>query len=140
MAVTDIPESRRENMRRIRSESSVERRLRSLLHRAGYRFRKNLAGLPGRPDVAFPARKKAVFLHGCFWHQHAGCKRATKPRSRSNYWQPKLAKTTARDACNLTDLSDLGWSVLIVWECELRDEQAATKRLTEFLGPPRLVY
>lgn len=115
--VPGISDQRRENMRRIRSESSVERLLRSMLHQRGYRFRKNVAGLPGRPDIVFPARRKAIFVHGCFWHQHPNCTRATVPRTRPDYWLPKLARTQERDTEHLESMASLGWSTLIVWEC-----------------------
>lgn len=132
--------SRSENMRRIRSgDTGPELALRRALHGLGYRYRVRPKGLPGRPDIVFPARRKAVFVHGCFWHRHEGCPRARVPKTNSSYWGPKLAGNAARDAEHLAQLRQEGWEVLVVWECELRDKAAAVRRAAEFLGPPRFL-
>jgi DNA mismatch endonuclease (patch repair protein) len=111
--------------------------LRSALHSMGFRFRLHGRGLPGTPDVVFAPRKKAVWLHGCFWHSHPGCRYATVPKTRSEYWIPKLARNRARDAEHTWQLHDMGWGSLVVWQCELKDMEAVRGRLKDFLGPPR---
>lgn len=111
--------------------------LRSVLHLMGFRFRLHVRKLPGTPDVVFGARKKAVWLHGCFWHSHPGCRYATVPKTRTDYWVPKLARNRARDAEHAGQLRDLGWDSLVVWECELKNMEAVKSRLRDFLGPPR---
>ena len=134
----DVSDGRRRIMRSIKSsETGPERRVRSLLHELGYRFRKNLKGLPGRPDIALTARRKAVFVHGCFWHSHGLCKNSSVPRTRQEYWIEKLKKNVTRDARNSQALQDAGWKAEVVWECELADEPSVAARLTRFLGPPR---
>lgn len=130
--------NRSENMRRIRSgDTRPELALRRALHGLGYRYRIRPKDLPGRPDIVFRARRKAVFVHGCFWHLHDGCPRARMPKSNSAYWGPKLAGNAARDAGHIARLQADGWDTLIVWECELRDLASAVRRVTEFLGPRR---
>ncbi len=128
------------NMRQIRSkDTSPEITLRSLLHRLGYRFRIHRKDLPGKPDLVFPGRRKVVFLHGCFWHQHSGCREGRLPGTRREYWEPKLAKNQERDTAAQTELKSLGWSALTIWECELaKDPKAALASLTRFLGPVRV--
>jgi DNA mismatch endonuclease, patch repair protein len=111
-------------------------RVRLLAHRLGYRYRLHRRELPGRPDLVFARRKKAILVHGCFWHQHPGCKDASKPRTRTDYWRPKLEGNINRDRAALHALSELGWSALVIWECETRDIDALARRLFEFLGPP----
>lgn len=113
-------------MRAVRStDTKPEKLLRSLLHRAGFRFRKNVRGLPGTPDIVFPSRRKVVFMHGCFWHQHPGCSKATIPAVRRSYWIPKLTATAARDARQLAALQSLGWEAEVVWECQLNEAPEA---------------
>jgi len=94
--------------------------LRSAIHRLGLRFRLHRAGLPGRPDVVLPRYRAVVFVHGCFWHRHRGCRFAFSPRSRVDFWQAKFAGTVARDARQHASLLGDGWRVAIVWECALR--------------------
>jgi DNA mismatch endonuclease (patch repair protein) len=113
--------------------SKPEVLVRRAAHRLGYRFRINRPDLPGTPDIVFPSRRCAIFVHGCFWHQHAGCARATVPTVRQEYWLPKLARTKARDATNVEALEALGWRTLALWECELSCEEALAEQLTEFL-------
>lgn len=107
--------------------------VRRLLHRAGYRYRLHRKGLPGTPDIVFPSRKKAIFVHGCFWHGHE-CAKGRAPRSRLDYWGPKLAANRARDRRNQDDLEALGWTSLIVWQCETRHAASLLDRLIAFLG------
>ena len=128
-------ERRSENMRRIRSQdTNPELALRSLIHRLGYRFRLHRKDLPGRPDIVFPGRRKVIFAHGCFWHQHSGCREGRIPSSRLEYWGPKLSRNKIRDAANQARLEEEGWQVLVVWECELKGGAALTKKLKRFLG------
>lgn len=131
------PARRSENMRRIRSrDTSPERVLRKLIHSLGYRFRLHRKDLPGKPDLVFPGRNKVIFIHGCFWHLHSGCREGRVPSSRGEYWGPKLARNKSRDAQNACALLEDGWDVLVVWECELKNMQAVTEALQDFLGTP----
>lgn len=129
------PERRSENMRRIRSTGTKpELLVRSLLHKLGYRFRLHRADLPGKPDIVFPSRHKAIFVHGCFWHQHRGCIDGRIPKSNSEYWREKLVRNKARDAASRRRLSRMGWPTLVVWECDARDEVSLSNELKKFLG------
>lgn len=127
--------TRSEMMSRVRSkDTGPEKRVRSLLHALGYRFRLHRRDLPGSPDIVLPARKVAIFVHGCFWHGH-GCKRAGRlPKTNADFWAKKLAANLARDARNRSALENLGWKVLVVWECELKDEAALTNLFCAFLS------
>ena len=115
--------------------SAAERLVRSLVHRMGYRFRLHRAGLPGRPDLVFPGRRKAIFVHGCFWHRHPDpdCKLARLPKSRHDFWVPKLEGNRARDGRVRAELETLGWGVLEVWECRLRDSAFLENEIRTFL-------
>lgn len=132
------PERRSENMRRIRSSSTkAEVFVRSLLHRKGYRFRVSLKGLPGKPDIVFTKRKRIIFVHGCFWHQHPkkNCLDARLPKSRQEYWIPKLTRNVERDAANNRKLRRLGWRILVLWECDVFGGRDIESKLVQFLGP-----
>lgn len=130
---TPSPE-RSANMARVGSADTLpELAVRKLLHRLGYRFRLHRRDLPGTPDICFPGRKKAIFVHGCFWHRHEGCRRTTTPRTRRSFWTEKFRNNVARDRSNLNDLAALGWSVLVVWECETADPGTLASRLAGFL-------
>jgi DNA mismatch endonuclease, patch repair protein len=134
--VTDkITSARRsENMRRIRSKDTVpEMRVRRLLHSLGYRYRLHDKQLPGKPDLVFPARKRVVLVHGCFFHQHSGCIDGRVPKSRQEYWGPKLERNISRDKSNRARLSRLGWRSLVVWDCETMDVERLKTRLVNFL-------
>src|SRR5438552_16106730 len=112
------PEHRSWNMSRIRGRDTLpEKRVRSLLHRMGFRFSLRRKDLPGKPDIVLPARRAVVFVHGCFWHQHPGCANATMPSTRHTFWQQKLHGNVARDQRNEEALRSQGWQVLTVWEC-----------------------
>ena len=125
---------RSENMRRIKSkDSSAELAVRRLVHGLGYRYHLHDQQLPGRPDMVFPGRRKIIFMHGCFWHQHR-CSRAHTPRSRTEYWKPKLDRNRARDREHRRTLKALGWEVLVIWECEITNLTALTHRLKRFFG------
>ena len=114
------PEQRSRAMAKVRGdETRPECKLRSLLHRKGFRFRKNVKELPGRPDVVLSKYRAAIFIHGCFWHQHFGCKKATIPDTRHEFWREKLQANRERDAKVIKKLSDMNWRVATVWECEL---------------------
>jgi DNA mismatch endonuclease (patch repair protein) len=109
--------------------------VRQMLHAHGFRFRLHRRDLPGRPDIVLPKYKTVVFVNGCFWHQHVGCKFATKPSSRVEFWDAKLTRNVARDFENAAKLAELGWRVIVVWECELRDANAVITRLLSGLKP-----
>ena len=120
-------------MQAVRSkDTGPEQKIRRLLHGLGYRYRLHRRDLPGKPDLVFPSRKKAIFVHGCFWHAH-GCRYGRPPKSRLEYWLPKLEKNKARDADKLSRLEELGWRVLIVWQCEMEDIGALADSLHCFL-------
>lgn len=115
-------ETRSRMMSGIRAKNTKpELLVRKYLHAKGLRFRLHVKELPGKPDLVFPKYKTVVFVHGCFWHRHAGCKYATTPSSREHFWTNKLSENVARDAYQIAALGELGWRVFVVWECELRD-------------------
>ena len=127
-------EARSAVMSRVRSSNTkLERRVRSLLHRLGYRFRLHRRDLPGTPDIVLPKHKAVVFVHGCFWHRHPGCKRATTPKKNRETWERKFARNVERDRRAHDELTVLGWEIVTVWECELRDEKALAERLATVL-------
>ncbi len=115
------PDQRSTLMRRVRSdETAPEVLVRTFLFRAGFRYRKNAKELPGKPDIVLPKYNATIFVHGCFWHQHPGCKRSARPQTKQDYWNAKLDRNMNRDAANIARLQSLGWRVFVVWECELR--------------------
>lgn len=119
------PERRSWNMSRIRGKNTgPEVLLRSLLHREGYRFRLHDAKLPGRPDIILPRHRAVIFVHGCFWHRHKGCRFATTPGTRQDFWQVKFDHTVERDRRKQHELELLGWRVITVWECDLKKNAA----------------
>jgi DNA mismatch endonuclease Vsr len=135
----DAPDLRRKMMSAVRArDTRPELAVRSMLHAMGYRFRLHRRDLPGRPDVVLPGRRKVVLVHGCFWHQHPSptCRAAQMPRTRQEYWGPKLMGNIARDRRDLEALKVAGWGVLVVWECELVGPADLVQRLRSFLGPP----
>lgn len=114
------PAERSDLMRRIKSkDTKPERIMRSGLHRLGYRFRIHRNDLPGKPDIVLPRYRTVIFVHGCFWHQHTECRRGRLPRTKEGYWSRKLNRNVERDAQHQVTLQALGWSVLVVWECEI---------------------
>jgi DNA mismatch endonuclease (patch repair protein) len=121
--VDSVSSARRsEIMSRIRAkDTAAERRVRSALHRAGYRFRLHHRGLPGRPDIVLPKHRTVIFIHGCFWHHHSGCKLAYEPKSRREFWREKFHANAARDRHQTAELLRAGWRVIVVWECGLRE-------------------
>ena len=127
---------RSEIMSAVRTENTgPELLVRKLLSAQGYRYRLHRKDLPGRPDVVFPGRCKVVFVHGCFWHGHR-CRKGKLPKSRLRYWRPKIAANKKRDAKNLAALRRAGWSVSVVWQCELKNAETLMRRLKTFLGHP----
>ena len=114
-------------------DTKPEKLVRSLLHRLGYRFRLHRRDLPGNPDIALPKYRKAIFVHGCFWHQHPGCQRAKRPNSNKEFWNDKLDRNVARDRKNLEKLENLGWSHFVVWECETKDQSILRDELVAFI-------
>ena len=115
------PERRSWNMSRIKGrDTGPELRLRSLLHRAGFRFRLHARDLPGKPDIVLPKYHTVIFVHGCFWHRHEGCRNATTPSTRAEFWQAKFDGNVDRDNRNRAALEAAGWTVMTVWECELK--------------------
>ena len=124
------PEKRSWNMSRIRSrDTNPEILVRSLLHRMGYRFRLHKPDLPGKPDIVLSKYNLIIFCHGCFWHQHPRCKRATTPKSNKQYWIPKLERNKERFREVKKQLKKLGWKVTVVWECETKDLEKLRKKL-----------
>ncbi len=117
-------------------DTKPEMVVRRLLHAMGYRYRLHASELPGKPDVVLRPRRKAIFVHGCFWHRHPdpACKLARLPKSRLDFWLPKLEANCSRDQANLDRLKAMGWDVLIVWECELREREQLGNKLKRFIG------
>ena len=134
--MTDIfdPEKRSEIMSRIRGrDTKPELIVRKIAHALGFRFRLHRKDLPGRPDIVFPRHQAVIVVHGCFWHRHPGCKRASSPKTRVRYWQNKFEGNVVRDKRNETALRDLGWKVMVIWECETKDHEAVATRIESFL-------
>lgn len=132
------PEERSRNMAQIKgSNTGPERAMRSLLHRAGFRFTVNAPNnrtLPGKPDIVLPKYRTVIFVHGCFWHRHANCREATMPKSNTDFWQAKFERNTERDRKNARALRRMGWHVLTVWTCELkRDPDRVLRRISRLL-------
>lgn len=128
------PERRSENMRRIRAaNTSPEMLVRRIVHGMGFRYRLHVADLPGKPDLVFPRLKKIIEVRGCFWHQHGRCVDSHIPRSRRDYWLPKLERNKNRDGKNIRKLRTLGYRILVVWECETKDEKPLRRKLERFL-------
>ena len=122
-------------MARVKSKDTApERIVRQITFGLGFRYRLHGAKLPGKPDLVFASRRKVIFVHGCFWHRHKGCKLARLPKSRLSFWKPKLEGNKKRDAGNLGELRQLDWKVLLIWECQLRDTARVTAVIKRFLG------
>lgn len=135
---TRTPEKRSEIMSLVRGRNTTpELAVRRLIHRLGYRFRLHSAELPGRPDIVLPRLRKAIFVHGCFWHGHEGCAKGRPPKSRTEYWKAKFDANRKRDARNLLDLKSRGWLPLVVWQCELKKVERLTTKVGKFLSRPK---
>ena len=123
MADSVSKEQRSWNMSRIHNaDTSIEVLARKYLFRKGFRYRKNVAALPGKPDIVLPKYKTAIFVHGCFWHRHSNCKYAATPSSNSEYWQEKFRRNVENDKRHICDLEKMGWTVITIWECELKSK------------------
>ncbi len=128
---------RSERMSRIRGkDTKPEMLVRRLVHGMGYRYRLHRRDLPGIPDLVFPRHKKVIFIHGCFWHRHPApaCQLARLPKSRLDFWKPKLESNRRRDVSNEARLRRLGWEVIVVWECEIGDKEQLGNKIQTFLG------
>jgi DNA mismatch endonuclease (patch repair protein) len=125
-----VPLVRARLMGRVRQKNSApELLVRSALHRAGFRFRLHRRDLPGTPDIVLPARSAAVFVHGCFWHRHPGCRRTTTPKTRADFWNAKFARNIERDAAAIAALEEQGWTPVVIWECEAGDAELVVSRV-----------
>jgi DNA mismatch endonuclease (patch repair protein) len=132
---TRTPEKRSEIMSLVRGKHTrPELAVRRLVSKLGYRYRLYAKGLPGKPDLCFPGRGKIIFVHGCFWHAHSGCRGGRPPKSRFDYWLPKLRETKLRDKRTLRALARLGWATLVIWQCEVQSV-SLSRRIRRFLGP-----
>lgn len=128
-------EHRSWNMSRIRTKDTIpEKRVRSFLHKAGSRFRLHVKNLPGSPDIVLRKYRTVVFVHGCYWHRHKSCKFAYEPKSRQEFWIEKFRQNVERDERNCEELKELGWKVLIIWECETTDMETVAITLKEILN------
>jgi DNA mismatch endonuclease, patch repair protein len=132
------PERRSANMSKIRAKNtSPEMAVRRLVHGMGFRYRLHVAALPGKPDLVFPRSGKIIQVHGCFWHRHKGCTDSHIPKTRVEYWKPKLERNQRRDRANEKALRRQGWEVLIIWQCEVNATALLSDRIEEFLrGTP----
>lgn len=123
-------------MRAIKGKDTTpEMIVRRLVHKMGFRYRLHRKELLGKPDMVFIGRQKIIFVHGCFWHLHSQCREGRLPRSNGGYWEPKLIRNVERDAKARAALTNDGWNVLVVWECETKDLALLEKRLRDFLEP-----
>jgi len=133
MTDTRTAEQRRHIMQSVGSKNTApELVLRRLLFGLGFRYRLHCKKLPGSPDIVFAGRKKVIFVHGCFWHSH-GCAKGRPPKSRRDYWEPKLNTNRQRDKAKTRELRALGWSVLTVWQCEMKNLKSVERKVDLFL-------
>ncbi|HEM7896881.1 TPA: DNA mismatch endonuclease Vsr [Burkholderia cenocepacia] len=139
-APDETPEAlRSRTMRAVKSkDTGPEMIVRRFLHAAGLRYRLHDGRLPGKPDLVFPGRRVALFVHGCFWHQHPSCPAAARPKSSSDYWTRKLDGNVARDARHQDELTAAGWTVLIIWECQTRNLDALRELLVRLRACPAM--
>ena len=130
MADSLSKEKRSWNMSKIRGkDTAIEVKVRKYLFSKGFRYRKNVKTLPGKPDIVLPKYKTAVFVHGCFWHRHEGCKDATTPKTRTDFWNEKFRKNVENDQLHTQQLTEMGWKVLVLWECEIEKRFEETMTL-----------
>lgn len=131
---TLTPAQRSRLMSHVRStDTSVELRVRRLVHEMGFRYRLHQANLPGKPDLVFASRRAVIFVHGCFWHRHQNCRYATTPKTRVAFWKAKFKRNVERDAETLNALNKLGWRALVIWQCELSDCPILKMKIRKFL-------
>jgi DNA mismatch endonuclease, patch repair protein len=138
MADTLTIEQRSKRMGQVRGrDTAPELLVRRLVHAMGYRYRLHRADLPGKPDLVFPVKRRVIFVHGCFWHRHQdpNCKLARMPKSKLDFWLPKLSANAERDARTEAILIEKGWKILVLWECQLNDRPSLEARIRSFLGP-----
>jgi DNA mismatch endonuclease (patch repair protein) len=119
-------------------DSRPEKLVRSIAHKLGYRFRLHRRDLPGTPDLVFPKHRSVVFVHGCFWHRHKGCRRTTHPKTRAHYWRNKFSQNVERDARNARLLRKQGWRILVLWECQTFTPLIVRRKLLRFLSPSNI--
>ena len=134
--MTDVVdnEKRSEIMSRIRGrDTKPEMIVRRIAHGLGFRFRLHRSDLPGSPDLVLPRHRAVIMVHGCFWHRHPGCKYASTQKTRVGFWERKFAGNVVRDRRNETELHELGWRVMVIWECETKDREAVAERVVGFL-------
>lgn len=137
MADAFTPEQRSHIMRQVKAKNtSVEIEVRRIAWRLGYRYRLHRRDLPGIPDLAFPGKRKVIFVHGCFWHGHDCARGKRVPKSNHEYWVAKIARTKARDNANKEALQKNGWGVMIIWECEIRNKASISEKIDRFLSTP----
>ena len=137
LMTTDIVDrnKRSEMMSRIRArDTKPELIVRRIAHRLGFRFRLHRRDLPGSPDIVFPRHRAVIMVHGCFWHRHLGCRYASTPKTRVQFWENKFEDNIVRDRRSESALRDLGWRVLVIWECETKDHEAVAARIVSYLG------
>ena len=140
MADTLTPPERSLRMSKVKGKNTKpELIVRSLIHQLGFRFRLHAKDLPGNPDLVFRSSRKAIFVHGCFWHRHDDptCKLSRLPKSRLDFWLPKLEANQRRDTLNIAQLQAQEWHALVIWECQLRDRQSLEQQIKLFLGDTR---
>ncbi|MEV5055845.1 DNA mismatch endonuclease Vsr [Agrobacterium radiobacter] len=134
---TRSAEQRRRIMQAVKhKDTKPEVVIRQALHALGYRYRLHDRALPGRPDIVFPSRKKVIFINGCFWHGH-DCPKGRLPKTRPDYWGPKIAANRARDEAVIASLGEKGWDILTVWQCQMRNLETTLQQIARFLGPSR---
>lgn len=127
--------TRSDIMRRVRGKNTrPELIVRKILYSRGYRYRLHLKSLPGKPDIVFQKLRKIIFVHGCFWHQHARCDQNRPPKSREDFWGPKLQSNKANDKKVMRQLNESGWDLLIIWECELANLREAENKIVFFMN------
>ena len=134
MPDTLTPEQRRRCMSRVKGKDTApELIVRKLVHHMGFRFRLHRKDLPGKPDIVLPRHKKVIFVHGCFWHGHKGCKRSKRPDSNVEFWNKKIDANIERDKRNQKELGKLGWKSIIIWECEVRNARLLERKINRYL-------
>ena len=136
------PERRSWNMSRIHSkDTSIEVAVRHWLYQRGYRYRKNVRSLPGKPDIVLRPYNTVIFIHGCFWHRHPGCKEALTPKTRTEYWQEKFNRNVNNDLKHQKALEEMGFRVVVLWECDIKTHLEDTMNsVAEILGPVHHKY
>lgn len=121
-------------MSRVKGKDTMPEKItRSIIHKLGFRFRLHKRDLPGKPDIVLPRHNAIIFVHGCFWHQHPNCTRAKRPSTRREFWDAKLDRNIQRDIQNVKKLEELGWKVMVIWECETGDQSQLASTISHFL-------